>query len=63
MMKPEPAIFEYLLGRYGLSPNDTVFVDDSPPNIDAARSLGLKTVWFRDARQCKVELDEFLGAG
>jgi putative hydrolase of the HAD superfamily len=62
MMKPDPAIFEYLLGRYGLLPTDTVFVDDSAPNLDAARSLGLKTVWFRDAGQCGAELDQLLGA-
>jgi putative hydrolase of the HAD superfamily len=63
MMKPEPAIFEYLLSRYGLAPTQTVFVDDSAPNIDTARSLGLKTVWFRDAGQCEAELDRLLGAG
>jgi HAD superfamily hydrolase (TIGR01509 family) len=63
MMKPEREIFEYLLSRYGLLPTDTVFVDDSQPNIDAAKSLGLRTVWFRDAGQWGAELDQLFAAG
>ena len=60
LMKPEPAIFELLLDRYGLLARDTVFVDDNEPNIEAARALGLNTVWFKDARQCELELEELL---
>ena len=61
MMKPEREIFDHLLQRYGLSPAETVFVDDHAPNIAAARALGLTTVLFRDARQCRAELDRLLG--
>jgi len=61
MMKPEREIFEYLLGRYGLSPEETVFVDDSAPNIEAAQAIGLSTIWFRDARRCEIELEQLLG--
>jgi putative hydrolase of the HAD superfamily len=60
MMKPEREIFDHLLRRYGLSPAETVFVDDHAPNIEAARALGLQTVLFRDARQCRAELESLL---
>jgi putative hydrolase of the HAD superfamily len=63
MMKPEREIFDYLLKRYELPAAETVFVDDHPPNVDAARALGLHTVLFRDARQCEAELDCLLAAG
>lgn len=62
MAKPEREIFEYLLRRYGLSAAETVFVDDHAPNIEAARTLGLHTVWFRDAAQCALELERLLCA-
>ncbi len=62
MMKPEREIFEYLLRRYDLSPSQSVFVDDHPPNIQAAQALGLHTVLFRDAEQCEAELDHLLSA-
>jgi 2-haloacid dehalogenase len=39
--KPDPRIFQILLGRYRLEPAATVFIDDSPGNVDAARDLGM----------------------
>jgi putative hydrolase of the HAD superfamily len=60
MMKPEPEIFEYLLRRYELTPGNTVFIDDLQPNVQAAKALGIHTVWFRDAMQCEKELDGLL---
>jgi 2-haloacid dehalogenase len=44
--KPDPAIFEIMLDRHGLDPARTVFIDDSPGNVDAARSTGLDAVRF-----------------
>lgn len=41
LLKPDPAIFELLVERYGLTPSQTLFVDDSPANVDGARSVGL----------------------
>jgi len=62
MMKPEREIFEFLLQRYGLIAAETVFVDDNAPNIEAARQLGIHPVWFKDARQCEVELEKLLAS-
>ncbi|MGC1521092.1 MAG: HAD family phosphatase [Steroidobacteraceae bacterium] len=60
MMKPEREIFEHLLSRYALSASETVFVDDHAPNIEAARRLGLHTVLFKDAEQCRIDLERLL---
>jgi len=60
MIKPEREIFEFLLRRYGLEAAQTVFVDDSRPNIEAARELGIHPVWFKDAQQCGLELERLL---
>jgi len=62
IMKPEPEIFEFLLQRYGLTASQTVFVDDNAPNVEAARAVGIQTVWFKDARQCEIELEELLAS-
>jgi HAD superfamily hydrolase (TIGR01509 family) len=61
-MKPEPEIFEFLLKRYGLTAAQTVFIDDNAPNIEAARALGIHTVWFKNAGQCELELEEILAS-
>lgn len=62
MMKPEPEVFEFLLQRYQLEASQTVFVDDNAPNIEAARRLGIHTVWFKNAQQCEKDLENILAS-
>ena len=62
MVKPEREIFEFLLRRYDLAAAQTVFVDDSRPNIEAAGELGIHPVWFKDAQQCELELERLLAS-
>jgi putative hydrolase of the HAD superfamily len=61
MMKPEPEVFRHLLATFNLRPEESVFVDDLLANIESARQVGLHTVWFKDAAQCRRELDQILG--
>jgi 2-haloacid dehalogenase len=44
--KPDPEIFRRLLDRFGLEPGRTIMIDDSPPNIETAASLGMVAVRF-----------------
>ncbi|UZG45073.1 HAD family hydrolase [Caldimonas thermodepolymerans] len=55
-IKPEPRIFELALERFGCAPQEAVFLDDHPLNVEAARALGLHAVQFRDAAQAEAEL-------
>lgn len=48
LVKPDPAIFRHLIDSFGLHPGTTVFVDDSPANVAAARGLGLIGLEFVD---------------
>lgn len=42
--KPDPHIFEILLNRYGLVPSESVLLDDSEANCEAARRLGMNAI-------------------
>jgi 2-haloacid dehalogenase len=57
--KPDPRMFQILLGRYRLAPQATVFVDDSPGNVEAARALGINAVHYADPEQLRRELHTF----
>ena len=46
MIKPDAAIFRYLLDTYGLVAEETLFIDDSPKNIAGAAALGINTYLF-----------------
>ncbi|MHB1596341.1 MAG: HAD family hydrolase [Streptosporangiaceae bacterium] len=54
--KPDPAIFDLLLTRYGLSPERTAFIDDSGPNVRAAAGLGLIAVEFSSPDRLRRDL-------
>jgi FMN phosphatase YigB (HAD superfamily) len=44
--KPEPRIFELALERMGADADKVLFVDDSMPNIDAAKAMGFHVHHF-----------------
>ena len=58
-VKPDIAIYQYLLETYGLSPTETVFIDDTPVNLEAASSLGIRTIRFSEANQCERVLADY----
>jgi len=41
--KPDPEIFEQVLNENNLAPAETLFIDDSPQNIEGAKKLGIQT--------------------
>ena len=44
LRKPEPASFLYILEDSGLVPEETLFVDDTAENIEAARNLHMQGI-------------------
>ncbi|MFZ5748099.1 MAG: HAD family hydrolase [Pseudomonadota bacterium] len=57
LVKPDPAIYALALRRFGLTGPDAVFVDDSFPNVAAARDAGIHAVHFTDAAAFRAELE------
>jgi epoxide hydrolase-like predicted phosphatase len=47
VMKPNPAIYHHAAARLKLVPESTVFIDDKPENIAAARALGWQGIVMR----------------
>lgn len=58
--KPQPRIFELALEGLGVKAAQAVFVDDFLENIEAARSLGMAAVHFRDPAKAVAELEALL---
>ena len=58
--KPEEKIYRVLLDRYGLAPEETVFLDDNPDNVAAAERFGIRAILFRDIAQAKAETEKLL---
>lgn len=61
--KPDPRIYHLAAARLGVRPDEAIFVDDVPPNVEAARSVGMIAVHFRDSAQAVAEIERYLRAG
>jgi putative hydrolase of the HAD superfamily len=57
LIKPDAAIFTRTIERIGLPPQQTLFVDDREPNIQAAQAIGLKAFHFRGVEDLRTELE------
>jgi len=56
LIKPEESIYKKLVEVYGIKPEESVFADDTPINVEAAVKLGFKGVIFKDANDLKEKL-------
>lgn len=45
-MKPDRLIYEIALRQFGVEPDETVFIDDMQPNVDAALELGFRAIRY-----------------
>jgi 2-haloacid dehalogenase len=60
LLKPDPRIYRLLCERHGLAAEDCIFIDDSRPNVESARRLGMRTHWFDGPEKLRTALK---GAG
>jgi FMN phosphatase YigB (HAD superfamily) len=44
MRKPDPASFRFVVNEANLDPAETLFIDDTAGNIEAAKGVGLQTI-------------------
>ena len=58
--KPDAKIYEMVLEKLGVAPEETVFVDDFIENIEAARKLGMHGIHFQDVGEAMAELRALL---
>lgn len=56
VIKPMPEIYQLLIDRYNLIPEECVFMDDTPKNLAGAEKFGIHTIHFQNQAQAVEEL-------
>jgi HAD superfamily hydrolase (TIGR01509 family) len=56
LTKPSKEIYQHLLEKYDLNPDETLFLDDLQENINGAKKVGIHGIRFRNVAQVKQEL-------
>lgn len=59
--KPDPRIYELACERLGVSPRNTVYLDDLGINLKPARALGMQTIKVVSEAQAISDLEAVLG--
>jgi epoxide hydrolase-like predicted phosphatase len=60
ILKPDPKIYEIALERFGLKPEEVIFVDDFIENVEGAKKLGINAIHFQNREQALSELTDLL---
>ena len=61
LMKPDPRIYRLALDKLGTHPEESVFLDDVPINVEAARAVGMSAIQFTQPEKTLEELKQLLG--
>ncbi|MBP5225572.1 MAG: HAD-IA family hydrolase [Lachnospiraceae bacterium] len=59
-VKPAPEIFRILCERFGVIPEESVFIDDREENVAAAEAMGFQGIVFKDFEAAKERLERML---
>ena len=59
LLKPDHAIFEYFLEKFGKKAEECVFVDDTPVNTKSAAECGYNIVTLKNVGDLREELMKF----
>ena len=54
--KPDPHIYLHTLQQLRTRPEETLFIDDKPVNVDAALALGMKSIEFSTVERLRSDL-------
>ncbi|MEA1958802.1 MAG: HAD family phosphatase [Chloroflexota bacterium] len=60
--KPNPDIFKRALSRLQVSPQEAIFLDDLPHNVESAHTLGMHAIHFDATFEIRDELGRLLQA-
>lgn len=59
--KPDIGIYNILLEKYSLVPNECLFIDDIEVNVKAAESLGMKGILAYGSLELSTEIEKSIG--
>ncbi len=60
VMKPDAKIYQIALSRFGIKPEESVFIDDNVNNIIGCKAAGIHGIVFKDAGQLRSDLEKLL---
>lgn len=58
--KPSKEIYDRMIRKTGIAPQETLFIDDSPANIETAASMGFQVILYNPKDDLYGKISEYL---
>lgn len=58
LIKPDRKIFELMMKKFSLKPENCLFIDDNLKNVEASREFGIETIHFKNPEDLREKLVE-----
>jgi len=55
-LKPEEGLYNRLLEKYQIKPEESIFIDDTKANIEVAKKLNFNTIPFKSSKDLREKL-------
>lgn len=55
-VKPEEGIYKRLVEKYTIKPEESIFIDDSQANVEAAKKLNFNVILFKSSKDLRKKL-------
>lgn len=59
LLKPEADIYDRLIKRYDIKPEETIFIDDTLENVEGAKALGINGILFKSPEDLIEKFKEY----
>lgn len=59
--KPDPKIYELVLEKLKVKPEETIFIDDTPEHVEAAKKMGMRPILARNPQKIIEDINTELG--
>lgn len=53
----------YITNKFRVKPQEIIYIDDQDDNLIESKKIGIKTILYKNFRQFKRELDQYLDTG
>ena len=61
LAKPDPEIYELTWTRFGVEPDEMIFIDNLAENVEGARDVGMRAVLHEDNARTIAEIERAIG--
>ena len=60
LLKPVREVYEHVVESVGVKPEEILFIDDARDNVEAARAVGITTIWVQPGMDLANEIEKLL---